>query len=250
MQRKVNFLQWKHSSVEKKHSTEEIYNKETVLLALLGKSLSEIVSLHQLRHIHQLVQNLFPNVKVSNFPLAGRLQYFGKHWKKLTCNPKILEWVSGLKTDFILEPFQKKVPHHPKMSAQESLLVTKEVETMLKKGTIQKTSVKKGQFFSNLFLVGKKDRGNRPAIKLKNLNAFIPYLHFKMKGFHLLNDMLKEKDYMCKIHLKDAYFCVHWIKNIRSTFGFVGKVSYLNSFVYGLARGHLHKFLQSYWNSQ
>ena len=100
MQRKVNFLQWKHSSVEKKHSTEEIYNKETVLLALLGKSLSEIVSLHQLRHIHQLVQNLFPNVKVSNFPLAGRLQYFGKHWKKLTCNPKILEWVSKNRLHF------------------------------------------------------------------------------------------------------------------------------------------------------
>ena len=85
----------------------------------------------------------------------------------------------------------------------------------------------------------------QPVINLKNLNAFIPYLHFKMTGVHLLNDMLKEKDYMCKIHLKDAYFCVHCIKNIRSTSGFVGKVNYLNSFVYVLARGHLHKFLQS-----
>ena len=109
------------------------------------------------------------------------------------------------------------------MSAQESLLVTKEVESMLKKGTIQKTSLKKYQFLSNLFLVGKKDRGNRPVINLKNLNALIPYLHFKMTGVHLLNDMLKEKDYMCKIHLKDAYFCVHCIKNIRSTSGFLGR---------------------------
>ena len=45
-------------------------------------------------------------------------------------------------------------------------------------------------------------------INLKNLNAFIPYLHFKMEGLHLLKDMLKEKDYMCKIDLKDGYFCV------------------------------------------
>ena len=99
-----------------------------------------------------------------------------------------------------------------KMSAQESLLVTKEVESMLKMGTIQKTSLKKGKFLSNLFLVGKKDGGNRPVINLKNLNAFIPYLHFRMEGLHLLKDMLKEKDYMCKIDLKDAAFCVplHW----------------------------------------
>ena len=93
------------------------------------------------------------------------------------------------------------------MSAQESLLVTKEVESMLKKGAIQKTSLKKGQFSSNLFLVGKKDEGNRPVIDSKNLNAFILYLHFKMEGLHLLKDMLKEQDYMYKIDLKDTYFC-------------------------------------------
>ena len=49
---------------------------------------------------------------------------------------------------------------------------------------------------SNLFLVGKKDGGNRPVINLKNLNASIPYLHFKMEGLHLLKDILKEKDYV------------------------------------------------------
>ena len=116
--------------------------------------------------------------------------------------------MSGLKKDFILEPFQEKVPHHPKMSAQESWFVTKKVKSMLKKGSIRKTSIKKGQFLSNLFLVGKKDGDNRPVINLKNLNAFIPYLHFKMEGLHLLKDMLKEKDCMCKIDLEDAYFCV------------------------------------------
>ena len=29
-----------------------------------------------------------------------------------------------------------------------------------------------------------------------------------MEGLHLLKDMLKEKNYMCQIDLKDAYFCV------------------------------------------
>ena len=55
---------------------------------------------------------------------------------------------------------------------------------------------------------GQKGGRNRPVINLKNLDSIIPYLHFKMEGLHLLKDLLKEKDFMCKIDLKDAYFCV------------------------------------------
>ena len=106
--------------------------------------------------------------------------------------------MSGLKIDFILETFQENVPHNPKMSAKESLLVTREVESVLKKEAIQNPYVKKGQLLSSLFLLGKTYRGNRPVINLKILKAYIPYLPFKMEGLHLLNDMLKEKDYKCK----------------------------------------------------
>ena len=95
--------------------------------------------------------------------------------------------MAGLKADFILETFQEKAPHHPKMSAQEPLPVTKEVETMLKRGAIQKASVEKGQFLRNLI-------SQQTFEKLKNLNALISYLHFTMEGLHLLKDMLKEKD--------------------------------------------------------
>ena len=58
--------------------------KVTVPLTVSGGNLPEIVPIHHLRDIHQMVQNLFPNVKVSNFPLAGPLQYFVKHCGKLT----------------------------------------------------------------------------------------------------------------------------------------------------------------------
>lgn len=83
------------------------------------------------------------------------------------------------------------------MSREEKGLVDLEVEAMLRKGTIQKVRSQGGQFLSNIFLVAKKSGGNRPVINLKHLNAFIPYLHFKMEGLHLLKDLLKEKHYLC-----------------------------------------------------
>ena len=103
-----------------------------------------------------MAQKFFPNVKVSNFLLAGRLQCFVKYWGKLTSNPEMLEWFSVLKIDLILETCQEKVPHHLKISAQESLLGTKEEEPMLDNEAIEKTSAKKGQFSSSLFLIGER----------------------------------------------------------------------------------------------
>ena len=54
------------------------YNKKATFLN------KNILQLKENTAIHPMVQNLFPNVKVSNFPLAGPLQYFVKHCGKLT----------------------------------------------------------------------------------------------------------------------------------------------------------------------
>ena len=34
-----------------------------------------------------------------------------------------------------------------------------------------------------------------------------------MEGLHLLKDLMREKDFMCKVDLKDAYFCVPLYRN-------------------------------------
>lgn len=60
------------------------------------------------------------------------------------------------------------------MSTQESLLVTKEMEAMLEKGTIQKTSVKR--LLRQSLLSKPKGCEQHTWYKLKNLNVFIPYL--------------------------------------------------------------------------
>ena len=41
-----------------------------------------------------------------------------------------------------------------------------------------------------------------------------------MEGLHLLNDLLRENDFMCKVDLKDAYFCVLLHRTIKSFFDF------------------------------
>ena len=127
----------------------------------------EIVPMHQLKHVHPLVLNLFPKWEIGNFPLAGRLQYFLENWKILTNDPKILEWISGLKIDFQEEPFQERVPHQAQMPMQESELINQMVEAMLRKGAVHLVHSKDSQFLSNLFLVPKKNGGNRPVINLK-----------------------------------------------------------------------------------
>ena len=82
---------------------------------------------------------------------------------------------------------------------------------MLEMRTIKKVSQHKdqhaqNQFLSILFLVRKKDEGSHPVMNLKTLNQFVPFMHFKMENLHTLKYMMKERDYMCKIYLKDTYF--------------------------------------------
>ena len=90
-----------------------------------------------------------------------------------------------------------------------------EVKEKLKEGPIRQASTVKGEFLSNSFLVKKKDGGQRPVISLKHLNTFITCIHFKTEGLQNLRYLLQEGDYICKLDLKDAYYCVPLQKNSR-----------------------------------
>ena len=92
----------------------------------------ETVAMHQLKHVHPLVLNLFPKGKIGHFPLAGRLPYFLENWKILTNNPKILEWVSGLKIEFA---FQESSTPGSNVNAR-ARINQQEVEAMLRKGSV------------------------------------------------------------------------------------------------------------------
>ena len=58
---------------------------------------------------------------------------------------------------------------------------------MLKKRAFQH---QEGEFLSQIFLVGKKNGGNRPVINLKNFNKFVSYQHFKMPKMFITESRL------------------------------------------------------------
>ena len=62
---------------------------------------------------------------------------------------------------------------------------------MLEKGAIRGAIHCKDQFVSHLFLVSRKNGGQRPAINLKDLNIFTSCKHFKIERLHLLKEILE-----------------------------------------------------------
>jgi len=62
------------------------------------------------------------------------------------------------------------------------------------------------EFVSQIFLVAKKEGGQRLVINLKTLNMFVKHKHFKMEGLHILPNLIQPEDWMIKLDLNDAYF--------------------------------------------
>ena len=91
--------------------------------------------------------------------------------------------------------------------------------------------------FPPLFLVPKKDGGQRPVINLKSLNSFVDAPHFKMEGIHTLKSLVLEGDWLVKVDLKDAYFSVPISQKHRKflCFQFEDKSYQFNCLPFGLA---------------
>ncbi|XP_057294612.1 uncharacterized protein LOC130623139 [Hydractinia symbiolongicarpus] len=197
--------QWRYFKPAPRHNQQQSSNfKQTSFPRLGGEKSKFEGDLHQVDSI----ESSKPEISRNNSFKESATRSSLNNWEILTKDPEILEYVSGLQIPFIEQPKQQKIPQNFRMNQKEVALVTKEVESTLVKGAIQSICHVKGEFLSNVFLVPKKDRGNRPVSNLKHLNKFVPYHHFKMEGLHLIQEMIQEGDYMCKIDLKDAYFCV------------------------------------------
>ena len=72
-----------------------------------------------------------------------------------------------------------------------------------------------GRLYEHVFLVPQKGGDWRPIINLKILNQYVAKQHFKMEDIRTLKDIIRRRDYMVKLDLKDAYFSVPVVDNDR-----------------------------------
>jgi hypothetical protein len=91
---------------------------------------------------------------------------------------------------------------------REGRVMQAEIQSMLQKQAISLVEESSKSFYSQMFLVPKKDSRQRPVINLKKLNQSVKTEHFKMEGIHMLKDLPRAGDWMAKIDLNDASFMI------------------------------------------
>jgi hypothetical protein len=138
---------------------------------------------------------------------GGHIARFAVEWSKLTLDPWILSTVSqGLQLDFISEPVQFSIPPNACMEAYLYDCCKQEVNLLIEKGAIVRA--RDQGFISSIFLIPKRTGGYRPIINLKALNCFLFYKKFKMEGISSVRHTIRERDWLTKLDLKDAYLTV------------------------------------------
>ena len=116
--------------------------------------------------------------------------------------------VQGFRLPLLQTPVQSKPPPEIHLAADQTALITTEVEELIRKGAISPALQAPEGFVSQLFLVPKKDGGFRPVINLKALHTFIQEEHYKMENFHMIKELVRPQEWLVKVDLKDAYFLV------------------------------------------
>ena len=74
-------------------------------------------------------------IKNKHIPIAGRLKHFKSQWWKITSNQEIHSIISGWEIPFFKTPKQEHVPLQIKMEQHKKELLSKEVQSMLDKGS-------------------------------------------------------------------------------------------------------------------
>jgi len=121
-------------------------------------------------------------------PLAGHLTHFQGNWEAITQDNWVLQTISGFRIEFLQKPYQARRPPQITFTQKEEECMQEEIQSMLSKHAISEIGSTHEGFFSQMFLVPKKDGRQRPVINLKRLNQSVKTEHFKMEGIHMLKD--------------------------------------------------------------
>lgn len=143
----------------------------------------------------------------SSLPFAGRFAHFFHHWTFITSDASVLQTVQGLPIKFTSQRHSSDTPSNSPLLSPPTL-----------SGTLHPLPKRSHQMSLGLtrlpqpyVFARKKSDDFRPVMNLKVRNSFVLYCHFKMKGIHLLRDLLQDEDWLTRLDLKDTYltFPVH-----------------------------------------
>ena len=131
-------------------------------------------------------------------------------WAKLTSDNTILDCAAHYHIDFIdnVYPFQHTGPNQISFCETKQRVIDAEVSKLLEKGVIEPCVPETGEFITTVFQRPKKDGSHRMILKLKKLNSFIEYYHFKMDTLPTAIKMMRPGCYRASVDLKDAYYTV------------------------------------------
>ena len=104
---------------------------------------------------------------------SGKTKILHNNWENLTQDQWVLEAIQGYRVPFTHQPTQPHIPRALYHSSEEEEMVQAEIQSMLEKHAIIQSPQRGWDFLSTIFLVPKKDRGQRPVINLKALNKFV-----------------------------------------------------------------------------
>lgn len=148
---------------------------------------------------------------------------FYKQWETITCDPKVLEAVSGYKIPFTtIPPPRPTLPEHV-LSESASKQCDEEIIRLLNKGAIAVVEPSADQFLSSYFIVEKPSGGVRFIFNLKDLNQYIMPPHFKLEDWRTAVRLMLQDYVMATIDLEDAYLLVPIHPSYRKFLRFVRK---------------------------
>ena len=140
--------------------------------------------------------------------VAGKISASFDTWQNITSDPWILNTVRGYEIEFEQQPVQTCIPNQLSVSITEEKQINAEIKNFLAKGIIHKVNSKPGQYFSNIFIRPKKDGSVRLILNLKQFNANVEKIHFKMETLKTVVNAMRKNCFFASVDLKDAYYSV------------------------------------------
>lgn len=145
----------------------------------------------------------------------GNTINFISEWENITSDQEILQFISGIKEDFITwPPIQDKLPPIYRFNDDHKEAIDGEVDKLLKREIVSKIS-HGWKFVSNVFIRPKPNNKWRLIIDLSPLNVHIRKEHFKMDNLNVALDMLFPGAFMASIDLRDAYYTLPIAKSLQ-----------------------------------